>query len=68
MTDNYIVTRYTDGVQIGTAILSQEQYAHYNAMAQQPEGIMRLGSLPHDWYALDDQYQDQHEDTTIYLD
>lgn len=27
----------------------------------------RLGSLPHDWYDLDAEYQDTHEDKMVYI-
>lgn len=63
----YTVTRYQDGQAIGTSELTAEQFAHYEAMAQQPEGVIRLGALPHDYYDLDAEYQDVSEDTTVYL-
>lgn len=65
---SYVVRRYRDGVAIGGAQLSVEQFAHYEAMAQQPEGIIRLGALPHEFYDLDPYYQDTGEDVSVYLD
>lgn len=66
-TTSYTVTRYIDGQAIGRATLTAEQFAHYSAMAQQPEGVIRLGALPHNYYDLDSEYQDTHEDTTVFL-
>ena len=67
-TTSYTVRRCNDNQAIGSANLTDEQYRHYEAMSQQPEGLIRLGALPHDYYDLDGEYQDAHEDTTIYLD
>lgn len=64
----YTVSRYNDGKAIGTANLTDEQFRHYEAMAQQPEGLIRLGALPHSYYDLHPEYQDAHEDTTVYID
>lgn len=68
MTTTYTVTRYSDGQAIGRSELTVEQFGHYQSMAQQPEGIIRLGALPHDYYDLDVDYQDESENTTVYLD
>lgn len=65
---NYTVRRYNDAEAIGNIDLTPEQFARYESMAQQPEGIIRLGAMPHDLYELDAEHQDTHEDTTIYLD
>jgi len=62
------VIRHSDGQAIGTAILTADQFGEYESQAQQPEGLIRLGALPHDFYELDDEFQDVHEDTTVYLD
>ena len=67
-TQTHTVRRYNDGKAIGSANLTSEQFTHYEAMSQQPEGLIRLGALPHDYYDLDGEYQDTHEDTTVYLD
>lgn len=64
----YTVRRYNDSQAIGTATLTDEQFAHYEAMSQQPEGIIRLGALPHDYYDLDAEHQDASENTSVYLD
>jgi hypothetical protein len=64
----YAVRRYDDGRQIGSVKLTSEQFRRYEAMTQQPEGLIRLGAMPHDLYDLDEEYQDTHGDTTIYLD
>lgn len=64
----YKVTRYNDGQVMGKVQLSEERFADYQAMSQQPEGIIRLGAMPADMYELDAEYQDCHEDTTVYLD
>lgn len=64
-TTNYTVRRYDNGRAIGSVDLTDEQFARYMAMSQQPQGIIRLGAMPHD---LDVEYQDTHEDTVIYLD
>lgn len=64
----YSVRRYSDGREIGRVDLSPEQFARYKAMAQQPEGLIALGDLPHDLYNLDEEYQDTAASTTVYLD
>lgn len=64
----YQISRYRDGVRIGFAHLTTEQRVRWDAMTQQPEGLVRLGSLPHAYYDLDEQYQDTHEDTTVFID
>ncbi len=64
----YQVKRYNDGQAIGSVDLTADQFARYERIAQQPEGIVRLGAMPHDLYNLDTEYQDTHEDTSIYLD
>ncbi len=65
---NYTVRRYSDGQAIGSVDLDAEQFALYDSMAQQPEGIIRLGAMPHDLYDLYDDCQDESPDSTIYLD
>jgi hypothetical protein len=67
-TTTYDVRRYSDAEILGTAELTAEQFDHYMGMAQQPEGLLRLGSLPHAWYELHEDFQGEGEDTTIYLD
>lgn len=72
-TENYTVRIYTadietNGKAVGSANLTAEQFRRYEAMAQQPEGLIRLGAMPHDYYDLDAEYQGLSEDTTIYLD
>lgn len=67
-TTNYLVRRYNDGKQIGEANLTANQFAHYEAISQKPQGLIRLGAMPHDYYDLAYEFQDSHEDTAIYLD
>lgn len=64
----YSLVRYNDGVTIGQGNLTPDQFARYEAMAQMPEGIIRLGALPHDFYDLDADYQDTHKDTTVFFE
>lgn len=66
-TTTYDVTNYATGQVIGTARLTSAQFAHYERMAQQPEGLIRLGALPHAYYDLEPDYQDTHENTTVYF-
>jgi len=63
----YSLYRYEDSTEIGHAVLTAEQHANYVAMADGDAGAIRLGALPHDWYDLDDDYQDTHEDTAVYF-
>ena len=65
---NYTVRRYDDNSAIGSVGLTDEQFFRYESLAQQPQGIIRLGAMPHDLYDLDPEHQDTHEDTVIYLD
>lgn len=67
MITRYALTRYQDGVVLGYALLKAEEFRHYSDMAQQPQGLIRLGAIPHDWYNLKADYQDSHEDTTVFL-
>lgn len=67
-TTTFIVRSYYDAEAIGSATLDAGQFACYEAMSQSPEGIIRLGALPHTYYDLDDEYQGTHEDTLVYLD
>lgn len=64
----YQVKRYNDGKMIGKAKRTVEQFADYKAMAQGPEGLIRLGALPHNMYDLDAEHRCTHEDTTVFLD
>ena len=64
----YNVKRYNDGRVIGSVDLSVEQFSRYESLAQQPEGLIRLGAIPHDLYELEVEYQDTHEDSCVYLD
>lgn len=65
MITRYALTRYQDGVVLGYALLKAEEFRHYSDMA--PQGLIRLGAIPHDWYDLKGEYQDSHEDTTVFL-
>lgn len=67
-TTKYIVRRYIDNEAIGVANLTVEQFRHYEAMAQQPQGLIRLGAMPHDYYDLDAEFQGESEESTIWLD
>ncbi len=64
----YTVRIYSTGQAIGTANITAEQFRHYEAMAQQPEGIIRLGALPMDFYDLEGEFQGTGEETSVYLD
>jgi hypothetical protein len=64
----YTVRTYHDAAYIGTATLTAEQFATYEDLAQQPEGIIRLGALPRDYYVLTPECQDTPEETVVYLD
>lgn len=54
---------YNDGKKIGTTSHTESEW---KAMSQQPEGLIRLGALPHDSYDLMPEYQGLHEDTAVY--
>lgn len=64
----YDVKIYESGKTIGTANITAEQFRHYMAMSQQPEGLIRLGALPHDYYDLAAEFQDTGENTTVFLE
>lgn len=61
----YTITSYKTGEIIGQSELTVDQSQHLESMLQMPEGIIRLGAVPHDYYDLDAEYQDTHEDTTV---
>lgn len=67
-TERFAVKRYSDNVTIGHVTLTPEQYSRYESMSQQPEGLAKIGELPHDLYDLDAEYQDSHQDTVIFLE
>ena len=58
---------YDDNTTIGTCDMTDEQYQQYVDMSDSDVGTIRLGALPHAWYDLDDEYQDTHEDTAVYI-
>ena len=64
----YTIRRYKDGKAIGIAKLSSDDCSRFEQMCQKPEGIIRLGAIPNQWYRLAQSCQDEHEDTTVYLD
>ena len=64
---DYIVVRDTDNIVIGESKLTGGQFLHYRSMATRPEGVIRLGAIPHEFYDLRDEFQDTHEDTLVFL-
>lgn len=68
MTNYYIVRRYSDNTAIGSVELTVEQFARYESISQQPQGLVNLRDMPHDLYELGAEYQDLPASTTIYLD
>lgn len=67
-TTAYNVVRYEDGQIVGTASLTAEQFRRYEAMSQQPEGVIMLRLMPSGWCDLEFEYQDSDPETVIYLD
>ena len=67
-TETYTLCRYHDAEPIGECELTAEQFADYLAMSDRDTGAIRLGALPHDFYDLAAEYQDTHEDTTVYIE
>ncbi len=67
-TTRYAVTCYKTGEVMGHVELTADQFARYESMSQQPQGIIALGDLPHDLYELDAEYQDAPASTVVYLD
>lgn len=68
MTEKFAVKRYCDNQTIGHVTLTPEQYSQYESLSQQPEGLVKIGELPHELYDLDKNYQDLHQDTVIFLE
>ena len=71
MKNKYIVRRYSDNEAIGTVELTAEQFALYESIAQQPQGLITLGdqvAIKNNLYALDLEYQDLPPSTTVWLD
>lgn len=64
----YDLCNYDNGDVIGEANLTAEELAHYQAMAQMPEGLIRLGALPHAYYDLKEEYQGTSENQTVFID
>jgi len=46
-----------DGTVIGTTNMNRIAFGQFQ----------RIGAMPHDYYELDADYQDTHEDTLVYL-
>lgn len=67
-TEKFSVKRYSDNQTIGHVTLTPDQYARYESLSQQPEGLAKIGELPHDLYDLDEEYQSSHQDTVIFLE
>lgn len=67
-TIRYEVKVYKTGETVGHIDLTSEQFAKYESMSQQPQGIIALGDLPHDLYELDAENQDLPASTVVYLD
>ncbi len=61
-TQTYTLKLYPSGKEIGTMTHSDELMPH-GAM-----GPTRLGSLPHDLYDIEEEYQDTHEDQLVYAE
>ena len=67
MTTTYEIHRYHDAKVVGEIELTDRQYAEFQSECQQPEGLIRLGAICNE-YTLADEFQDTHEDTTVYID
>ncbi len=67
-TTNYTIRRYGDNQAIGTVDLTGEQFNVYESMCQTPQGLIRLGAMPHDLYGLYEEFQDISENTSVWLD
>lgn len=63
----YTLHRYSDGIKIGYAPLTKEEFRNYLNMSQMPEGIVSLRHLPHSWYELLEEYQDTSGETTVFI-
>ena len=63
----YEIISYQENVTLGRFELTDAQHRQYLAMSQQPQGLIRLGDLPHDLYELDPEHQGTHEDTTVWI-
>lgn len=66
----YDVIRCSDNEKVGEVELTDEQFRLYEGIAQQPQGIIRLGdqvAIKNDLYELDEEYQDLGPDVTVYL-
>ncbi len=65
----YRVIRYSDGVPVGSIHLSPKQFAYYEAIAQQPEGLIRIGDkTAFPFYDLDEEFQNMGPDETVFLE
>lgn len=64
----YNLIRYNDGVTIGRGKLTPPKLARYLELVQRPEGFIRLGDLPLEFYELDTEYQDLHEDILVFFE
>jgi len=63
----YELIRYGDNETLGHFDLTDAQHAHYLEISQQPQGLIRLGDLPHDLYALEPEHQGTSENTTVWI-
>lgn len=70
MKNKYTVVRYSDNKTVGHVDLTEEQFALYESIAQQPQRLITLGNqtaIKNDLYDLDFEYQDLPPSTTIFL-
>lgn len=73
-TTTYAIRRYSDSSSLGSVDLTPQQFARYESLAQQPEGIIALADLmdglcsgnEYDIFDLD--HEDQDTSVTVYLD
>ena len=67
-TKNYTVRRYSDDQAVGSVDLTSEQFSRYEGMAQQPQGLIALGDMPHDLYELAEEFWNLSPSVTIWFD
>lgn len=65
---NVTIHDYKTGDQIGSTVLTDDQWEHYMSLAQQPGGVIALGDLPHDWQFVELYLQIMPESKTVYME
>jgi len=67
MTTKHAIKAFIEGNTIGHADLTAQEFTEYQALAQQPGGLIRLEQMPSGFCQLAAEFHDTYPSTTVYL-